>query len=188
MAPCIRVLFIEDNEDDALLLQRELERSGFELCSGRVTTAQGLTAALDNETWDIILADYSLPQFNAPHALSIVRARLPHIPFIIVSGTINEDAVVTCMRDGANDFFVKGRVTLLGHAVEREMENARVRQRRGDAEKELRDAEHRLAQLFSSSPVPYSVTRVRDQRIVEANDAYARMTGYSRAELIGSTV
>jgi len=188
MAQCIRVLLIEDDEDDAFLLQLELERNGYELVARRVATAHELEDALDTETWDVVLADYSLPRFDAPRALAIVRARLPDIPFIIISGTIGEEAVVKCMRDGANDFFVKGRTALLPHAIERELENARVRRLRGSAEKELRDSEHRLAQLFASSPVPYSVTRIRDSRIVEVNDSYAQMTGYSREELIGSTV
>jgi PAS domain S-box-containing protein len=188
MSQCIHVLLIEDSEDDAVLLQLELERSGYSLCSQRVTTAPALEAALERERWDVILADYSLPRFDAPHALAIVRARQPDTPFIIVSGTIGEEAVVKCMRDGANDFFVKGRTALLAHAIEREMEASRVRRERQAAEQDLRESERRLAQLFSSSPVPYSVTRMSDQRIIEANAAYAELTGYSRDELIGNTV
>ena len=173
MAEPLRVLLVEDNEDDAWILRRELERGGYALYSRRVASATELEDALDAEPWDIVLADYSLPRFDAPLALAIVRARLPDIPFIIVSGTIGEEAVVRCMRDGANDFFVKGRTTLLPHAVERELEAVRVLRERITAEKELRASERRLAHLFSSSPVPYSLTRIRDNLIVEANAAYA---------------
>lgn len=184
----LRVLLIEDEEDDALLLRRELERSGYDLHFLRVTTAEELGHALDSDSWDIILADYSLPRFDAPTALAMVRARLPDTPFIIVSGTVGEEAVVKCMRDGANDFFLKGRLKLLPLAINREIEAAQTRRQQHAAEQQLRDTERRLAQLFASSPVPYSVTQVHDQRIVMVNPAYCEMTGYDVEEIIGHTV
>jgi PAS domain S-box-containing protein len=184
----LRVLLIEDEEDDALLLRRELERGGYILHLLRVTTAEELSEALDTDSWDIILADYTLPRFDAPSALAMVRARLPDIPFIIVSGTVGEEAVVKCMRDGANDFFLKGRLKLLPLAISREIEAAQVRHQQQSAEQQLRETERRLAHLFSSSPVPYSVTQAHDQRVVMVNPAYCEMTGYSVDEIIGHTV
>lgn len=184
----IRVLMIEDNPDDAWLLKHEIENSGYTLSVERVVTADELKQALHRQPWDIILADYQLPTLDAPRALAIVRNQFPDIPFIIVSGTAREDTIVQCMRDGANDFFVKGRTTLLPHAIEREIQAAEERRRRNQAERELRDSEQRLARLFTSSPVPFSVTRIRDQKILEVNDAYVDMLGYSAEEIIGHTV
>src|SRR5690606_27087139 len=140
MGDALRILIIEDNDDDAFLLKRDLERGGYKLAARQVMTERELVNALEHETWDVILADFSLPDFDAPRALEIVRRRLPDIPFIIVSGTIREDAIVACMRNGANDFYIKGRTTLLPLAVEREIQAAVERRQRSAAEAHLRNS------------------------------------------------
>ncbi|MGH2451948.1 MAG: response regulator, partial [Candidatus Limnocylindria bacterium] len=118
---------IEDNADDAVLIQRELRRSGYDVAYERVDNAVGLTAALAKGPWDVVFADHSMPEFAAPVALQMVRTREPDVPFIIVSGTMGEEAAVAAMHTGANDYFVKGRLGRLGAALERELRQARAR-------------------------------------------------------------
>src|SRR6266849_8391730 len=100
----LRVLHIEDSEQDAQLLKRHLSRAGYDLVSERVETAESMKAALGRDQWNIILCDYSLPQFNALRALAVVREMKLDIPFIIISGTIGEPVAVEAMRAGAHDY------------------------------------------------------------------------------------
>lgn len=181
MHDTVFVLLIEDSEDDAFVIQRELEAAGYLLYTERVETAGELCAALDRRSWDLIVADYRLPAFNAPAALAIVRARTADLPFIIVSGTIGEETAIECMRAGANDFLIKGHTARLPFVVERELQVTRQRQLH-------QQSERRMAQLFSASPIPMSVTRVRDSRIIEVNPAYVELSQYSAEELRGRTV
>src|SRR4051812_1860952 len=98
MGETLRVLNIEDQERDWALIERYLTRAGFELVFERVETAEAMRKALESTTWDVILCDYSLPKFSALHALAIVREMAVDLPFIIVSGTVGEDAAVEGMR------------------------------------------------------------------------------------------
>lgn len=119
MGGALQVLVVEDNADDVALLVRELKRAGFDAAPERVETAAALRSALPQRHWDLCIADYSLPSFGASEALEIVRAGLPNLPFIVVSGTIGEERAVALMRAGADDYFLKGNLGRLGAAVER---------------------------------------------------------------------
>jgi two-component system, cell cycle sensor histidine kinase and response regulator CckA len=134
----LRVLVIEDEPNDALLLVGELERLGYDVAWERVQTGDEMRASLD-KPWDLIVSDYSLPQFDALAALQVARERKLDLPFIIVSGTISEEEAVESMRQGADDFITKGRLARLGPAI--------VRGQREHAERHaLREAEERLRQ------------------------------------------
>ena len=100
MARDLRLLLIEDSEDDCLLLLRELKRAGWVVVHDRVDTIPALERAMASR-WDAIVSDYSLPTFSAPDALAVVRARTAETPFIIVSGTVDEETAVSAMRAGA---------------------------------------------------------------------------------------
>jgi len=130
----LRALIIEDSEDDALLLQRQLRSGGYELIARQVDTADAMKAALEEETWDIIFADYTMPRFDGLAALHLLRANNADIPFIFVSGTIGEDTAVMAMRAGAQDYIMKGRNKRLLPAVERELHEAELRRERRQAE------------------------------------------------------
>jgi signal transduction histidine kinase len=132
----LRVLFVEDSEDDFRILRRELTRGGFALEHRRVEDAAGLAAALD-EPWDVVLCDYSLPGFGAMQAFALVQARGLDLPFLIVSGTIGEERAVEAMRAGVHDFILKDRLTRLPAAVEREVKEAASRAARRRAEEAL---------------------------------------------------
>src|SRR5687768_2226262 len=126
----LHILLVEDSEDDARLLIRELKRYGFDPNIRRVETAEAMIAALDETEWDMILADYRLPRFSGPRALEIVRERGLDLPFILVSGTVGEEKAVAAMKAGAHDFLLKGSLLRLGAAVTRELREAEVRRER----------------------------------------------------------
>ncbi len=134
----LRVLIVEDSEDDAVLLSRELRRGGYELTYERVDTAAAMIAALKNQTWDIVFSDHSMPHFSGTEALAILRERGLDLPFIFVSGTIGEDNAVAAMKVGAHDYIMKGNLKRLVPAVDRELREAKVRQERTQAEETIR--------------------------------------------------
>lgn len=140
----LRVLLLDDSNDDADLLLRRLRKGGYVVDSIRVDTAANFRHALADGTWDVILADYSMPQFTAPDALVIVKELHVDVPFIIVSGSVGEAAAVEVMKAGAHDFFLKDNLTRLTSAIERERAEARVRQERREAIRELRESQERL--------------------------------------------
>lgn len=141
MGKVLRALIIEDNADDAQLVVEELERGGFIVNWKRVQGAEELRDILQCLNWDIALCDYTLPQFNAIEALKIINKISPDLPCIIVSGTIGEETAVAAMLAGAKDYFVKGRLTRLNAAINRELVETENRRLKLKAESELRKSE-----------------------------------------------
>jgi PAS domain S-box-containing protein len=123
----LSLLIIEDLEDDAFMAKAILQKSGYSVDYARVETSQGLKAALESSSWDIIISDYNLPQFNGLMALVIIRKFDPEIPFILVSGAIGEETAVAMMKAGATDYVRKDQLQLLPAAVERSLKEAEVR-------------------------------------------------------------
>jgi signal transduction histidine kinase len=130
----LRVLQIEDSESDAALIVRALEKARYQVEWVRVEDAAGMRAALAERAWDVIIADYHLPQFDAPAALRILRDSGLDIPFIVVSAIMGEDTAVEMMKSGAHDYLLKDRLARLGPAVERELRDAETRRERRRAE------------------------------------------------------
>src|SRR5580765_114856 len=120
----LRLLLIEDSENDARLVVHELTCAGFTVALERVETADALAAALARERWDLAIADYTMPQFTGTAALQPLRQYDPDMPFIFVSGTIGEDIAVEAMKTGAHDYIIKGHLKRLGPAVQRELREA----------------------------------------------------------------
>lgn len=143
MARRLRALFVEDSEDDAHLLLRELQHAEYEVEYERVETRAAMKQALQNKVWDIILCDYSLPQFNAMVALETLKESGLDLPFLVISGTIEEELAVSALKAGAHDFIVKGRFARLLPAIEREMAEAEIR-------RSYREAEARQANLTAN--------------------------------------
>ena len=129
----LRLLLVEDSEDDARLVVRELRRH-YELIYERVDTPAATNDALDKPGWDMVISDYSMPQFSGLDVLALVRERNLDIPFIIVSGTIGEETAVEAMKAGAHDYLIKGNLTRLIPAVDRELREAKIRQERRQAQ------------------------------------------------------
>ena len=147
----LSVLVVEDSEFDARMLIGLLKSGGFIPTFKRVETATEMVEALNHEKWEVILADYNLPEFSAPKALELLRNTKLDIPFIIVSGGIGEDTAVAAMRAGANDYLMKGNLARLVPAVERELRDAAVRVSRRKAIKELRESEMRHRTLIENA-------------------------------------
>jgi signal transduction histidine kinase len=141
----LRLLLVEDSDDDEALLLRELKRLGFKASVHRVQTAGALTAALQEGPWDLVLCDYTLPELDAPTALEIVRASGKDLPFIIVSGTIGEERAVESMLAGAHDFVLKDRLARLGPAVDRELREAALRAEQGRMREQIQRSELAMA-------------------------------------------
>ncbi|HEY9070606.1 MAG TPA: response regulator [Candidatus Ozemobacteraceae bacterium] len=140
----LRCLQIEDSESDAALILRLLQKSGFDVRSERVESVEGLRAALHSQPWDVIIADYQLPSFDAPAALDILIESGLDIPFIVVSGLVGEEIAVRMMKRGAADYLTKERLSRLAPAVERELREAGVRRERRRAVAALADEKERL--------------------------------------------
>src|SRR5258705_8982284 len=110
MGKSLRVLVVEDSVDDAQLLLREIERGGYAVEHQRVESAAEMSRLLKEFTWDIVISDYSMPQFNAIQALEVLKASGLDLPFIIVSGTIGEDVAASAMGGGGHDYVLKGKL------------------------------------------------------------------------------
>ena len=123
----IRVLIVEDSEDDALLILEQLRRGGLEPDFKRVDTAEGMKLALKEEGWDVILTDYTMPHFDGLAALKLIQESKEDIPFIIVSGSVGEGIAVEAMKLGAHDYLMKSNLTRLASTVTQEIRNAQTR-------------------------------------------------------------
>lgn len=143
----IDVLIVEDSPDDLALLLLILRRAGYAPNHRRVQDEAGMAHALSERAWDIVLSDYTLPDYSGLLALEQVRAFDPDLPFIVVSGNIGEDVAVAAMKAGAHDYLIKGNYARLGAAIAREVKEAESRRARRKSERELHEARLRLQSL-----------------------------------------
>ncbi|HEY5915631.1 MAG TPA: PAS domain S-box protein [Verrucomicrobiae bacterium] len=185
MSQPLRVLIVEDSTNDAELLSLELERSGYDVVCQRVQTRDTMATALAREAWDLIIADYVMPQFTGLEALGLVKAQGLDLPFIIVSGHINESTAVAAMKAGAHDYVMKDNLARLGSAVQRELREAESRRDRRRAD-EILKIEQVFRQAIENS-VPSGITAIDlDGRQTYVNPAFCEMVGWSEAELLGA--
>ena len=184
MSVQLRVLIVEDQEDDALLLLRVLRRAGYDLTFDRVDTAGAMEAALDRQPWDIIIADYSLPEFNGLAALVLVKERGLDLPFILVSGSIGEDIAVAAMKTGAHDYIMKNNLSRLVPAVQRELREIEVRRARKQAEETLQEHYQLMHAVFEGASEAIFVKDLQGRYVV-INSAGARVFGKTPEEVIG---
>ena len=183
----IRVLFVEDREDDVLLVMRELRRNGFDISSERVDTPEAMRERLRTNGFDVVISDYSMPQFSAVDALQILQASGLDLPFIIVSGTVGEEVAVHALKSGAHDYIPKDNLKRLTPALERELREAASRRERRRAERDLRASSHTIAAAFSASPVPMILLDA-DYLVTKWNDAAERVFGWRSEEVIGQAL
>ena len=144
MGKPLRVLIVEDSENDALLLLRELRRSGYDPIYERVYTPGGLNTALEKKAWEIIISDFVMPQFSGLEALKLSKSKGLDIPFIITSGKISDDTAVLSMKAGAADYIMKDNLTRLGPAIERELQETAIRRDSEQASRTLKEREEEL--------------------------------------------
>lgn len=181
MSKPLCILIIEDSEDDAVLLLRELRRGGHEPVFERVETAESMKSALQQKQWDIVISDYVLPQFSGPAALKILRESGIDLPFIIVSGNIGEDIAVEAMKSGAHDYILKGNLKRLIPAVERELRDAELR-RESCRLKEIKKEKEFIDAVLNNIEM---LVIVLDQtgKILSFNRAFEILTSYSFFEV-----
>ncbi len=183
MAKPLRALIVEDNPDDAELLLRELRRGGYEVVSEQVETPHDMSAALEQRGWDVVISDYSMPRFSAPHALDVLKEKGLDIPFIIVSGTIGEETAVDAMKAGAQDYMVKGKLARLVPALERELRESHVRRERHLAEEALHESEERFRQIAEAIDEVFWISDAGLEKILYVSPAFERVWGRKIADL-----
>jgi len=179
----LRVLMVEDSEDDMLLEIRELKKGGYNPEYERVETAAAMRKALQDKTWDVILCDYQLPSFNGIEAIAVLKETNIDIPIIMVSGAIGEETAVECMRLGAHDYIMKNNLSRLCSAIARELKEAESRSQRKRVEEALRESETLFRKLFEDTAVVKLIIDLDTGNIIDANEAAAVFYGWSREQL-----
>jgi len=183
----VRVLVIEDNEDDSILEIDQLRRGGFKIIFERVETREELNHALDEKSWDCIISDYSLPQFSGLEALAELKKSGKDIPFILISGTIGEETAVDAMKAGASDYLMKNSLNRLLPAFERELREAESRRQKRQAEGAIQFERILLRTLIDNLP-DFIYVKDSDCRIMVANKSSIEFMGYaSESQIIGKT-
>ncbi len=186
MSRQLRVLIIEVSETAAELLVDVLRRHGYDVTFERVDSAETMMAALDTHQWDIILSDYTMAGFSASAALKLAQDKGIDTPFIIVNGTVGEEAAAAVMKAGAHDFLLKDNLARLVPAIERALGEVDDRRKRLWAEDQLRQSEGRFSRAFQAAPVGITIS-LPDGRILDANDRALTLLGFNREEVIGRT-
>jgi PAS domain S-box-containing protein len=182
MHKTLRVLFVEDSEDDMLLTLRELKKGWDNVTFERVETEQTMTAALDKQKWDIVISDYSMPHFSGIDALKLFNKSGLDIPFILVSGKISEEKAIEAMKAGAHDFVMKGNLARLLPAIERELHDAEAREKKKKAEEALRIANERYRLITENMSDIIGITDM-NMRATFLTPSIERALGYTIDEL-----
>jgi signal transduction histidine kinase len=188
MTTPLRVLIVEDSEPDTALLVHELRRGGYDLTFERVDTPEALNGALERQPWDIVLSDSRMPRFSALAALSIIKERALDLPFIIVSGTLDEEAAVASLRAGAHDFVVKGALARLLPAIERELRDAAMRADRKKMHEQLLISERMASVGTLAAGVVHEINNPLAILVANLELASEQLAGITQsARLQGST-
>ena len=180
----IRVLIVDDSDDDGLLLVRNLKNGGFSPSYEQLDTAEAMSKALDNQTWDVILCDNSMPTFDASSALELYKDKGLDLPFIIVSGTIADETAVAAMKAGAHDYIMKGNLARLSSAIDRELREFKNRQERRITEIQLIKSEEKYRTLFEDSRDAIYLNN-QEGWLIDFNLSTLELFGYSREEMLG---
>jgi PAS domain S-box-containing protein len=182
VSKAIKVLVVEDSEDDTWLAMRMLRQGGFDPTYRRVQDVAELKAALRQERWDAVLSDFRLPGFNGVEALEIFRSTGLDIPFVFCSGTIGEQTAVAAMKAGASDYVMKQDLARLAPALERELAQAGIRAEHRKGQIDLEASRDRYVDLYDFAPVGY-LTLSAEGLIAQANLTGAEMLGEKREKL-----
>ena len=180
----LNALILEDVENDALLMVRELKRHGFDVSWKRVQDGETFRASLDEQIWDVVLADYNLPDYSATEALVVFKECGIDIPFIVISGTVGEDIAVKTIKLGSHDYIMKDALLRLGPAVEREIDNAKVRRGHRESQREVEKNERQLRTLFEHSPDAMGIVDMQTGCFVDVNQRATQLIGLDRDAML----
>ena len=180
MGKPLKLLIVEDSEDDALLIINKLKREGYDVTSERVDTTESMNNALDKNVWDVVIADYSMPHFSGLSALNLLKEKKLDLPFILISGKVSEEVAVEAMKAGAHDYLLKDRLTRLVPAIERELQDASSRLSHKKSEERLLE----LASIVELSNDAI-IGKTLDGIITTWNKGAERIFGYTANEVIG---
>ena len=178
----LSVIIIEDSESDMELIVRQFKKADYNISYERVETAAQMISALERQSWDLVIADYNLPEFDASSALTILQKYGLDIPFIVVSGIIGEETAIALMKAGAHDCIMKNKLARLIPAVNRELSEAQTRRERQEAEEQLKEEQERFRSIFSNS-ADGILLALLDGTILNANPAACHMLGRSEEEI-----
>jgi len=187
MPETLNFLIVEDSEDDAALLVRELEQGGYKFNWERVETAEAMKAALGRGSWDVVICDYVMPRFSGLAALELVKESGLDLPFIIVSGSMGEDTAVAAMKAGAHDYVMKDNLARLPTAIERELREAQERRARRRLVREMVEAKEYLENLVGSAGDAVVGTSM-DGTITMWNTGAEELFGLGKEEALGSNI
>lgn len=179
----IKLLLVEDNDTDALLVVRQLRKEGFEVDHRQVKTRDEMERAFSEESWDLVISDYSLPGFGGKDALELFKSKKLDIPFILVSGTVGEDIAVTIMKGGANDYLMKTHLNRLGPAVKRELEETQVKRDKKRIESVLDQTEKRFQRLIEDLRDIVFLSSMDGKKLYIVNPAFETIYGRTLKEL-----
>jgi two-component system cell cycle sensor histidine kinase/response regulator CckA len=183
----LRILILEDVPMDAELVEYELERARIPFSSRRVDSREAFLRELEEFGPDVILSDYTLPRFDGMAALSLARERAPSIPFLIVTGSVNEETAVGCMKAGATDYLLKSNLARIGPAIQAALERERAHAEKIQAQSALAASEKRFRSLVQNSSDLVTIL-APDGTILYASDSAERIVGYSPASLVGTSL
>lgn len=193
MKKVLRILIVEDSEDDTLMMLHKFQKGGYNIESERVDTAEKMRAALNKKTWDIILSDYSMPHFNGLEALTLLKESDIDIPFIFISGTIGEEVAVKAMKKGANDYILKTNLSRLLPAVERELRVSEERAKKillelkeKQIEESLHESKNLIQNIIDNSPSLIYILDL-DGKFNLANKRLTEVLNTSAEKIIGNT-
>lgn len=166
MTTPLKVLIVEDSEDDVLLISHELRRGGYEVAYRRVDTETEMITALQLETWDLVISDYIMPAFSGPDALKVLKWQGIDLPFILVSGKVGEETAVEAMKAGASDYILKDKLSRLVPAVRRVLQEAESRRERRRVEKALEDSEEKYRLILAEEELSRAIFAQVEQAII----------------------
>ena len=188
MNQLLRVLMVEDSEDDATLLLCVLRREGYEVVYAIVDTPAAMRAALESQEWDVITSDHAMPHFSAPKALELVKKLRPDLPFIIVSGEIDLKSAVSLMKDGAQDYIQKMELPRLVPAIKRVLDEAKIRREHQRVRDTLEISETRYRRLFETAQDGILILDADTGQIQDVNPFLILMLGYAKEEFLGKNL
>lgn len=170
MSTPLKVLLINDSEDDALLLSHELKRGGFQVNYRRVDTERDMINALKSETWDLVISDYTISNFSGLDALKVLKWQGVDLPFILISDKVGEEIAVEAMKAGANDYILKDKLVRLVPSVQQELQEVESRRGQRQVEKALKDSEENYRLILAEEELSRAILDQAEQAIIVCDE------------------